>query len=228
MDSRILANLRGAIVLGLLAIFARPASAQVAARPDVELTPVEVAFGLSINALAQDINAAPNCLQMSLPCTNQRPSQVGGFGLDLGIVRNLSPHFGIVTDLSAFANEWDSGDSVRAHRRESSTIKSAFIGHRFSTEFFYPSSRDPTPGRMFGQVLVGAAGSDDVPMRLAWQVGVGADVLVPRGGPYGVARAPTIDLALRMAIDYRLCPGGGRNVSGWLFVLGFVVGPHLK
>jgi len=210
------------VMAGIVLLVAVPAWAQE--KRDVELTPVEVAIGVTINALLQDINSAPDCLALSFPCTHEKPSRFAGFGLNLAVARNLSEQFAIAGDLSFFEQRWDSSDATHGRLSAASTVKSLFVGPRFSTKFYYPGNRDPSPGRFFGQVLVGAEGSGDVPLRPAVLLGAGTDVLIPRrAGP-----RPSIDLAIRLALDYLLAPGAGRNVSGWRFVFGLVLGPHLK
>jgi hypothetical protein len=211
------------VIAGVLS--ASPASAQQ--RPNVELSPIEVALGISINALFQDVNAAPTCLELSLPCTHSRPNHIGGFGLGLSVARPVNGNLAIVSDLSAFENDWSSPDSMRNHMSARTRVTSIVIGPRVSTDFFY-AGRDPQPGRFFGQVLLGAEMSNEGTLRPSVIVGGGTDVLMARGASRGVAPGPPVDLTLRMALDYRLSPGAGRNFSGWRFTLGFVFGPHLK
>jgi hypothetical protein len=227
MRARIgLTRSRTMVMAGILALVAVPAWAQE--KREVELTPVEVAIGPTINALLQDVNTAPDCVALSLPCTHEKPSRFAGFGLNLAVAGNLSERFAIAADLSLFEQRWDSSDATHGRVPVASTVKSLFVGPRFSTKFYYPGNRDPSPGRFFGQVLVGTEGSSDVPSRPALLLGAGADVLIPRGGSSSAGARPRIGLAVRMALDYLLAPGAGRNVSGWRFVFGLVLGPHFR
>jgi hypothetical protein len=196
-------------------------------RQDVVLSPVEVALGITINAIFQDVNAAPTCVELSLPCTNAKPSQFGGFGLDLAVARTVRPNVAIVSDVSAFETEWQSPDSLRNHGSEMTRVTSVVLGPRISTDFFY-AGHDPEPGRFFGQLLLGAQASGGGTIRPTVLVGGGTDVLIPGGHPRGTAAGPLVDMTMRMALDYRLTPGAGRNFSGWRFTLGFVLGPHLR
>ena len=214
------------VMAGILLFVASPAWAQQ--KRDVELTPVEAAIGVTFNALLQDVNSAPDCVALSLPCTHEKPSRFSGFGLNVAVARNLSERFAIATDLSLFEHRWDTSDAAHGRVPAASTVKSFFLGPRFSTKFYYPGNHDPSPGRFFGQVLVGAEGSSDVPLRPALLLGAGTDVLIPRRASRSAGPGPSIDLALRLALDYLLAPGSGRNVSGWRFAFGLVIGPHFR
>jgi len=216
------------VVFALLALtsFSPPALAQPA--PDVELSPVEISLGLTINGLAQDANARPHCVDLSLPCTDKSPREAGGFGLALSVTRNLSDRVAIAGDLSTFVNEWDSWESLRANRRAVDHVTFVLIGPKVNTGFFYPGNGDPEPGRFFAQVLVGAAASDVVPLRPALQIGGGVEFIVPRGWSRGVARGPSHDTTFRMEIDYRVASGADRSLSGWRYVFGIVFGPRLS
>lgn len=215
-----------AVAVLMLTSTAAPAWAQQ--KRDVQLPPVEVSFGLTINALNQDANAPPDCVNLSLPCTDKSTSQMGGFGAAVSVTHNVTDHFAIASDFSRYANGWDSWDSLRANRRAVNHVTSMFVGPKVSTGFFYPGNGDRQPGRFFGQVLAGALASDVAPVRPALLVGGGVDFIVPQGSSRGVAPGPAFDLTLRMAIDYCITPGEGRNLSGYRFVFGMVFGPRLK
>jgi hypothetical protein len=210
----------------MVAACARPALAQHL--PDVILSPVEVSVGLTINAIAQDVNAVPECLNLGLPCTDESPRQAGGFGLTFGVAQNVNDRLAIVGDFSKYASEWDDWSSFPSGRRAVNQVTSLLIGPRISTPFFYPGNGDREPGRFFGQLLAGAEASDVVPLRPAIQIGGGVDVIVPGGGSRGFAPGPPHDMTFRLAIDYRVTPGRGRNLSGWRFVFGVVFGPRLS
>ncbi len=203
-----------------------PGASVVWAQParDVQLSPVEVGVGITINAIFADVNAQPNCVELSLPCTHDRPGGSGGFGAALSVSGNLSEHVAVAGDFNLFGAEWDSPHSVLARRSEVDRVRSALVGVKLGTGFFYPGNHDPTPGRFFGQVLVGGQGSDAVPLRPSWIIGAGADVIIHR---HDSTAGPTLAPALRMALDYQLTPGSGRNLSGWRAVFGVVFGPKI-
>lgn len=215
------------IQLVLVAVLATCSAASASAQPasNVSLPPVEVGVDFTINAIRQDVNAAPACVDLSVPCTHQKASSFGGFGLTLSVARNLSDKLALAGDLSTFFNDWDSAGSLPTHRPAVNRVTSVLIGPKVSTGFFYPGNNDPSPGRFFGQFLVGAEGSSEVPVRPAFIIGAGADVLL-RGR--NAAPGTTHGVTFRMAIDYQLSPGSGRNLSGWRAVFGFVFGPRVS
>lgn len=212
------------LALGVLTLAATEASGQPV--PDVRLSAVEVSLGLTVNGLAQDVNSGPDCLRLSLPCTHAAPGRVSGLGLNLSVSRNLNDRFAIAADLSRFRIEWDHSDSGGARRRAGAHATSVSAGPRISTGFHYPGNGDRQPGRFFGQVLVGAETSDVVPLRPALLVGGGSDVIIPWGDSPDTSHVRSV--TFRLAFDYRLTPGTGRNLSGWRFVLGFVFGPRMR
>jgi len=210
----------------MLVICAAPARAQQL--PDVVLSPIEVSLGLTINAIAQDVNAAPDCQTLGLPCTDESPQQAGGFGLTVGVAHNVNDRFAIVGDFSKYESEWDNWTSFGSGRRAMNQVTSVLVGPRVSTGFFYPGNGDREPGRFFGQLLVGGEASDIVGLRPALQIGGGVDIIMAGAGTRGFAPAPPHDITFRMAIDYRVTPGSGRNLTGWRFVFGVVFGPRLS
>jgi hypothetical protein len=219
---------RVVIVVAVLTLTAAAAPAWGQQNRDVQLSPVEVSFGLTINALKQDANAPPDCVNLSLPCTDESSRQMGGFGAAVSVTRNVTDRFAITSDFSRYANGWDSWDSLRANRRAVNHVTSMLVGPKVSTGFYYPGNGDREPGRFFGQILAGAQASDVAPVRPAFLIGGGVDFIVPHGSSRGVAPGPTVDLTFRMAIDYCITPGAGRNLSGYRFVFGMVFGPRFK
>ena len=221
MRARFVVQVLAVLVVGL------PGASVAWAQParDVRLSPVEVGVGLTINAIFADVNALPNCQTLSLPCTHNRSGSSGGFGAALSVAGNLNEHLAVAGDFNVFGAGWDSPQSVLARRSEVDRVRSALVGVRVSTGFFYPGNHDPTPGRFFAEALAGGQGSDAVPLRPSWVVGAGADVILHRHDP---AAGPTLAPALRMALDYQLTPGSGRNLSGWRAVFGVVFGARMN
>jgi hypothetical protein len=203
--------------------FAAPA-AQAQPAPPVRLSPMEVSFGLTVNGLAQDVNSAPHCIELSLPCTHQSRRRISGLGVSVSVSRNVTDRLAITGEVGTFRSEWDASGSAGPRHGAAAHATSVLVGPKISTGFFYPGNGDRQPGRFFGHVLAGGEASDVVPLRAAFLVGGGTDVLIPWGGPDGRAHA----LALRLGLDYRVTPGAGRNLTGWRFVVGFVVGPRLS
>ena len=214
------------LVLSALVLVSTPAWAQPA--QNVKLSPVEVSLGLTINGLFQDVNTLPDCSILSLPCTHAAPAKFSGLGLNVSVSRNLSERLAITGEVGRFSSGWDSLGSLREHRREAAHATSVLVGPRVSTGFFYPGNGDREPGRFFGQILAGGEASDVAPLRPAFLLGGGADVIIPLGGSRGTGTSPVHALTLRLALDYRLTPGTGRNLSGWRFVSGVVFGPRLS
>jgi hypothetical protein len=209
-------------------LVASAAPALARQRPDVVVPPVEVSVGLTINAIAQDVNAVPACLTLGLPCTDAAPHESGGFGLTFGVAQNVNDRLAVVGEFSKYVNDWDNWTSVESRRRAVNQVSSLLVGPRISTDFFYPGKGDREPGRFFGQLLFGGEASDVLPLRPALQIGGGVDVIVAGGRSRGPAWEPQHDMTFRMAIDYRVTPGHGRNLTGWRFVFGIVFGPMLS
>lgn len=211
------------LVAVALTFVATTAGAQPAR--DVKLPALEASIGLTVNGLAQDVNSVPHCLNLALPCTHSTPSRFSGFGVNVSLSRNLSNRLAIAGDVSTFAAAWDGRVAAGAPRRAVAHATSVVVGPRVSTGFFYPGNGDRTPGRFFGHILAGGEASDVAPLRPALLVGGGSDVIIPWGGE---SDGSPHSVTLRMGLDYRLTPGGERNLSGWRFVLGFVLGPRVS
>jgi len=214
-------RLVGFAVCGAIA-FESAAWAQAAA---VTPSAFDVSVGVTVNGLFQDVNSAPGCAELGLPCTHEYPDKVSGFGGSATVARNLTPRVAIAGDVSAFADHWAERESPLITRRRVAYVSAIAAGPRWSTGFFDPGNGDRSPGRFFAQVLVGAESGHVVAVRPLLILGAGADVLFPRqaSGKMGPpARAP----GLRLGLDYRLTPGSGRNFSGWRFVAAIVIGPR--
>ncbi len=113
----------------------------------------------------------------------------------MGVARNLSDRLAVVADLSTFATEADSWETLQTQRAGYLHTTSLLMGARGSTGFFDPGNGDRQPGRFFGQVLLGGEAGTIVPLRPALLVGAGADVLFPRGASRGIAPGPAHDLS---------------------------------
>lgn len=199
---------------------ARPAIAQDA----VTLSEVEILVAATVNAVWQDANAVPDCVQLALPCTHTRASSFGGFGVNVAVARNLNSHAAVVFDVSTFAARWDDGPSAQDARGVWLRELSVAGGPRLSTGFVRVGRE---PGRFFTHALVGAEASDVTRLRPVLLVGGGVDGMIGTGRSRGLAPGPTRDFALRLELGYRFAPGTGRNLSGLRFVIGCVLGPRL-
>jgi len=210
------------VALVAAAGFGSPALAQA---PPVTTSPLEVSVGATVNGLFNDVNSAPACVELGLPCAHEHPDQVTGYGGNASLARNLSPLVAIAGDVSIFADAWLERESPLVVHRRLTYVRSVAAGPRFSTGFFDPGTGDRSPGRFFAQVLGGIESSGVVPARPVVILGVGADVLFvgSAGGSGGASRVP----GLRLAIDYRLSPGEGRNFSGWRFGVAVLIGPRV-
>jgi hypothetical protein len=184
--------------------------------PAVETSPVEVTLGISVAGPKQNVNAPPYCVELSLPCTDKASADPVGFGIAVAIARNVSDNLAIVGDLGLYSYQWTSRESYQRHRTETNVVRSVLLGPRLNTPFLHSRTSSP---RFFGQVLVGIEDSGTVPARPAAQFGGGVDGLDLKRGPQ-----PTV----RLEVDYRVTPGGGQNLSGWRFLIGITMGPHVR
>lgn len=214
------------LLAGVLGMWAAPAWAQHVWDPGtrVEVPPVEVSVAITINSLGMDVNAPPNCVTLNLPCTHRKSSNWGGFGLAGSLARNVTPHVAVASEVGVSASSWDSWESRQAHRTETNTVRTLLAGPKVSTGFSRPSRHSPEPARFFAQILTGLEVSDVAPARRAVEVGGGVDVI---GRPHGIQQS-THEFTLRLELDYRRTPGGGRNNSGWRSVFGLVIGPRTE
>jgi hypothetical protein len=212
-----------AFVAGALLLCIRPAGAQDV--PRLRRSAVEVSVGVTLNAVVPDVNTAPHCLQLALPCTHERSDRFSGFGLTLGIARPLSDRLAIAGEISTFRTRWDDSAPAQAVVPASTRVTSFFAGPRISTAFFTPGAHDPSPGRFFGHVLVGGETSGVVPLRPATLVGGGADFAIPMAAQGAPGTRPVL---FRWSFDYRLSPGARRSFSGYRFGFGVLFGPTVR
>jgi hypothetical protein len=206
-----------AIVTGAMLVAPSQARAQ-----KIELSPLEVSIGATINTLFTDVNSIPHCVRLALPCTHGQPDRFSGFGLNLGIARSVGTHLAIAGEVSAFRADWDVLDSERRVGRASTHVTSFLVGPRASTQFLFYR---PSHGRFFFHALVGAERSSVAGFRPTVVIGTGAD-----GGLFGSSRhlrGPSRPLFLRWSVDYRISSGSGRSFSGFRFAVSLMFGPRL-
>ena len=191
--------------------------------PPVDVPRTEVALSLSINSIGTDVNAAPRCTALALPCTHAKAGSWGGFGLDGSAAVNLSDHAAFVAGIAVAATSFDSQASLARHRSDTNTILSVAAGPRIGSGFSRPHGRNHEADRFFGQVLAGLETSARFSTRPVVQVGGGVDSL----GLFGRDARHLHEMSLRMEFDYRILIGGGNPENGYRFLLGVVLGPRL-
>ena len=162
-------------VTATLGAVALAAAALAQTAPAVEAGRVEVGVGLSVNALGTDLNAAPACEQGSFPCTHARPSDWGGFGLDLDVARTVARHLAVNGAATISDYSWDSPESVRAGRSSTSVVRALLVGPMVRSSFGRPRGWTNESDRMFGQLLIGVEGSTIAPVHRVVEVGIGVD-----------------------------------------------------
>ena len=103
MCMRIRWRLVGFAVCSAIA-FESAAWAQAAA---VTPSAFDVSVGVTVNGLFHDVNSAPACAELGLPCTHEHPDKVSGLGGSATVARNLTPHVAIAGDVSALCRSLD-------------------------------------------------------------------------------------------------------------------------
>lgn len=196
------ATLHVLVVWVALCAAARVVSAQ--GLHDDELPTGDVTAALSLQA-PRDVNVKPYCLELSLPCGS--PRTFGDLGWVLSGGRQVNDGLGIVVEVGMYDNHWE---SVRGP--EQNIVRYLATGVRLGTPFMRLGRRERSRSRFFGQVLIGAIGSDNVRGGLLIQPGGGMDVRTARG------------VVLRVELDYALAPAGIRNLSTGRALFGVVIG----
>lgn len=168
----------------------------------------DLALGLSIGAPA-DVNQPPLCITLDYPCLT--PRTMPDFGFVATAVLRASPHLGIVGEVSAYGNSWDTtgvNHSIVNH------VSALLAGPRFELDIA-PFGKGATASHYTAsaQLLFGSESSNSVPTRFAVQPGVGIQGAI----------APE-HVWLRAAFDYRKTNGSGRNLSSGRFSLALVLG----
>jgi hypothetical protein len=198
-----------------LCLTATPARAQTAPliTLDDDRSIVEMTVGVSIEGPA-DVNQRPACQQLGLPCLTPRTMPDGG----LAIATTVYPSdtFGIVGELSVYANAWESwggcpprsGSTPPCPVSETNHVLSALAGLRLRSRLM--NSRQ-TSGRLFAQVLVGPQWSDVGPAQRVIQPGVGFHDYLRNG------------VVVQFEYDYRFAPDEKRDLSTMRFFLGIAI-----
>ena len=218
-------NLLVACCWVVIALLPRPVQAQSITGllpfvPQVQTPPIEGAIGLSINSLSVDVNAESECRAFTRPCTNDRASTFGGFGLDGEIAWNRSDRHALVFAAHLQEHGWESGQP--ASRNEWNATRTVLVGSRIQSDWISGRfSREPS--RVFVQALGGVGHSTATGRHPVVQVGGGID---------GIAVVPSryanrlVDLVLRMSVDYRFPLARDTDLRGVQFGFALVIGPH--
>jgi hypothetical protein len=188
------------------------ARAQAVATP-----PVEGALTITVNGLAVDVNAAPRCASLGLPCTHEKANTWGGFGVDASVAGRVARRLSIVGAFSASAHNWDSG--VSGQPQPVDHVRGYLGGLRIDSGF-RRFGRSRELNRIFGQAMTGVEASTLFASRSVVEISGGADT-------HGLFRTRTgtwHELTLRMWVGYRLAPGD--HATGFRFGIGIVFGPR--
>jgi hypothetical protein len=178
----------------------------------------ELLAGLTFEAPA-DVNQAPLCRELALPCASPRTAP--DFGGTLSIAVHVVDKVAVVGEFAISRNAWEgfvtgcppAGATAPAQcpGGQITDVLTALAGLRVRTA---PLSHGREPNvRLFGQVLVGTQASTIGPSRRAVQPGVGADFYLRNG------------ITLRIEADYCFAPGGLRDLSTSRFLIGVVLPP---
>lgn len=219
-------------VFPVLTLVASAAWAQP--RPKVQLSSYEVLIAVSPGWTSQDVNAIPECLRLSLPCTRGSPGRAGGVGVAVSMSRYLrkpadahqAGALAITVDVSRFSSAYDSSDGGGAIRRARMHATSVLVGPRITTSFLYEDRRSPRAGRYFFHALVGGQRSNVAGPRPAFVLGGGGEMVFPRGNSRRDLSGPPRAVTLRVGLDYWLRPGR-LDAPGFRLVVGVLIGPRL-
>jgi hypothetical protein len=200
-----------------LCLSASTASAQTSGWPPLlqGTSRAEVLAGLTFEA-PTDVNQAPLCRELSLPCTSPRTAP--DFGGTLSIAVHVADRFAAVGEFAISRNAWEAfvtrcppaGATTPAEcpGAQINDVLSALAGVRIRTA---PLAQGHGPDlRVFGQVLVGTQGSSVESSRRAIQPGAGLDFYLRNG------------ITLRVQADYCFAPGSRRDLSTSRFLIGIV------
>lgn len=208
------------IVFICLCLWASTVSAQPTTWPPLleGTSRTEVLAGLTFEA-PMDVNQAPLCRVLALPCTSPRTAP--DFGGTLSIAVHVADRFAVVGEFAISLNAWaafetgcpPAGGSTppECPVTQTNDVLSGLAGLRVRTA---PISHGHDPDmRVFGQVLVGTQASSVGPSRRAIQPGAGVDFYLHNG------------ITLRVEADYCFAPGGLRDLSTSRFLIGVVFPP---
>jgi hypothetical protein len=124
-----------------------------------------------------------------------------GPGFALSINGNLTENLAIATSLEALSRDRSAG----------------LAGVQLSTDFFYGSGRDPTPGRFFAKLLAGVSSERSKQIHGVGQFDVGADILLSTSKPIGV----------RWEVGVDFVPGDPVHHAYGRAAVGLVFGPRI-
>lgn len=196
-------GVRGLSIALALSVAAVPVQAQTAPTITIDryLSIADVAAGVSVQAPA-DVNQRPACEQLGLPCLT--PRTFTGFGLSMSAGVYLNEIVGLVGEVSAYGNEWASyqANCDRAHSvcvvNQTDHVRALVLGVKLRTPLI---DGGPARGRFFAQALTGPQWSQTVTKQQVFQPGIGYDGYFRNGVGY------------RVELDYRIAPGGSRDLS---------------
>lgn len=207
-------------LLGVLvgAVDARAQIVHAPLRPEAGDT--ELALGFTINGAATDVNAAPACTSLALPCTHERSGSFGGFGIHADVTRKAGEHAGITVAGEVAGYGFDSALEPLTHRPSTDAVTVLMAGPTFRTRFGRPRGPRQQSDRLFCQVLVGVQNDAIFDTRPFIQIAAGADSRGPVGRAGGGVGT------IRITAGYRVAPGAAYAAGGFWFFLGVVLGPH--
>jgi hypothetical protein len=191
------------MAVSALAVAAGPAQAQTLPTITIDryLAVADLAVAVSLQAPA-DVNQRPACEQLGLPCLT--PRTFPGFGLVLSAGVYIKEIVGLAGEVSAYGNDWaayqtncDRSHSICA-LTETDHVRAALVGLKLRTPLI---DGGRSRGRVFAQALAGPQWSQTVAREQVVQPGVGYDGYFQNG------------IGFRIEVDYRIAPGGSRDLS---------------
>ena len=179
------------LLTALIAAYPAASSAQPAnaGRPRVEL-----AVGFSMLG-PDDVNVAPACERLSLPCGSPRTfpdfglNAAGGVAVGRGVV--------LVGEASVYGNAWRTASGPEG--RMTNHVRAVLGGVRFETAWIAAGRTNRV--RLFAQLLGGPEWSSVISRHMAVQPGGGIDV------------AAEGRVIVRAQVDYRRAPHVVRDLS---------------
>jgi hypothetical protein len=233
MRSRRQRSFRPCTIVPVLTLAASAAWAQPA--PKVQLSSYELLIAVTPGTATRDVNAAPECLSLSLPCSSSGSlTKIGSIGMAVSLSRYLpkpadaskSGALAITAELSRFSNAYDSRDATGAIRRERMRTTSVLVGPRFTTPFLRENKGSTKAGRYFLHALAGSQTSDLAGRQSAVVVGGGGEIAFPRGSTRNDSSGPPRAFTFRVGLDYWINPGSPSG-PGFRLVVGILIGPRL-
>jgi hypothetical protein len=159
-----------------------------------------------------DVNQRPDCEELHVPCSS--PRTFPDFGVGASYAGRVRGPVQAAVELNMYSNQWiPPHDSAVAGRARANKVYAMMFGGRLTGPSIETDSRDTRAWRAFAQILIGPEWSDEVPMRVAVQPGVGVEMQLKNS-----------TTTLQAAIDYRATGGSGRNLSTPRSSFGIVYG----